>query len=237
MTPFEKVFFLVMGVLALLYGCLTLYYHVRGFLERRTFWRWNEAFMVLGSLYPIGVGLKFMFFGPLFLRWHMTDFGFPLFISYYYLFERYWRGYKKKYWTDESVTDGQEYLKYIKFRRVSLAIALGLSYAYEIFTEGLYRFFGQFTRKTDKPFMVGRFDPIDMLMYTAGAACGFVLLWVMRRRLVTTISRVQQRQEEVRQAELERAALEREKSRLEQKSKPPQPGLRRKPSKGGRRRR
>lgn len=168
--PGTKVAF-VYGLVAIAIGAAFLLPNMVRVFRSRFGARLNALYMMGVSLYPLGVGCKFAILGPEFLRFHLSDIGFPLAIGFVILLFRT-NGLK-------SEPSYEHALVVVRYRRTSLLIALTLSYLFEISLGALYT-----THRDVKVQMTGNFDPLDMVMYTVGAGFGLVLLEFWRRKIV-----------------------------------------------------
>ena len=141
-----------------------------------------QAFYMMGaSLYPVGVGCKFAILGPEFMRFHLSDIGFPLMLGYSLFLHRK-RGVTKVVGSKKFYSLG-ETLVVLRHRKNSLLIALGLSYAYETIVGLMY-----WSRKDLSVQLIGTFDPLDMVMYTVGAMLGLGLLAFWRREVLFAVA-------------------------------------------------
>ncbi|HKX24594.1 MAG TPA: hypothetical protein VJM46_05115 [Candidatus Saccharimonadales bacterium] len=143
--------------------------------------RINHLTWVLLALYPMGVGFKSAVIGPEFLRFHLSDIGFPVFVGFT-LYHHFRSGFEKN--NDRLGKDLlADTAQALRHRRVTLVIGLLLSYGYEVFTGLLYS-----PRPDLEPWLVGAFDWWDIANYTLGAALCYTLLrmWGQRVSVVQT---------------------------------------------------
>jgi hypothetical protein len=167
---------------------------------------------VLLALYPIGVGFKAAVIGPEFLRFHLSDIGFPVAIGHM-LYGRFRSGFEKN--NDELGKDLlADTAQALRHRRGTLIVALLLSYAYEGFTELLYSL-----RPDLDAWLVGKFDWWDIANYTLGAALCYLLLTIWGRK--------------VTEAQASEQALAAERRKLQARG--PRPGQRAQPRRRSRR--
>jgi hypothetical protein len=131
--------------------------------------RIDHLTMVLLALYPMGVGFKASVTGPEFLRWHLSDIGFPVFVGFV-LYQHFRSGFEK-----DNPDIGKDMLadtaQRLRHRKALLVIGLVVSYTYETFTGMLYRL-----KPNMKAELVGKFDWWDIVNYTFGAALCYSLL-------------------------------------------------------------
>ncbi len=167
--------------------------------------RIDRLTMVLLALYPMGVGFKASVTGPEFLRWHLSDIGFPVFVGFV-LYQHFRSGFEKN-----NPDLGKDVLadtaQALRHRKALLVIGLLISYAYETFTGMLYRL-----RPDMKAELVGKFDWWDIVNYTLGAALcyGLLVIWQI------AVSRVR----EQRAAEEAATAAERREQQRGQRQQP-----------------
>lgn len=161
--------------------------------------RIDHLTMVLLTLYPIGVGFKATLIGPEFLRFHLSDIGFPVFVGFM-LYHHFRSGFEKNnpdLGKDQLADMAQE----LRQRKMASIIGLGVSYAYECFAGLLYRL-----RPDMEVQLVGDFDWWDIVNYTLGAVLCYMLLVVW--------------QIAVRNAQQAAAHVQRRKSRPGQRQQP-----------------
>lgn len=177
--------------------------------------RINRLTWTLLALYPMGVGFKSAAIGPEFLRFHLSDIGFPVFVGYT-MYHHFRLGFEKNnpQLGHDALADMAQKLRH---RKVALAVGLIVSYGYEVFTGFLYGL-----RPDMEPWLVGDFDWWDIVNYTLGAALCYLLLRFWAQKLAAA---------QVEQAALEAAAdEERRRQRRQQRRQPRRRGRR-----GGRR--
>jgi hypothetical protein len=138
----------------------------------------QALYMIGASLYPLGVGCKFAILGSQFMRFHLSDIGFPLMLGYSIFMHR-------QHSVDDDKTSEEFYsleatLVVLRRRSTSLLIALGLSYAYETVVGLMYS-----SRDDMAVQMIGNFDLLDMVMYTVGTCLGLALLAFWRRKVLS----------------------------------------------------
>jgi|GEM_PF-5265477 len=164
-SPFLRIPAGIFMVVGLVFFARRVYEAVRDFPGIRMY----TYLDMISLLYMIGLGCKFAAIGPEFFRYHLTDIGFPVAIGLL-LFSLYERGliYSEHF----VALDGpNQVLLLTRLKRTFILIALGLSYAYEIGVELMYR-----ARPEATPSLVGRFDWQDMIMYTIGAGLGLGII-------------------------------------------------------------
>jgi hypothetical protein len=133
--------------------------------------RMHNLSMMLLALYPLGVGCKISLTGPEFVRYHLSDIGFPVFLGYVF-YGHFRAGYEKRNNAQlDALPVHEDMAIALRHRRGTLIVALVASYLYEIGTGLLYR-----THPAVKVQLVGSFDWWDVAYYTLGAACGYLLL-------------------------------------------------------------
>lgn len=145
--------------------------------RRYRFDRLTYGYFALMATYPIGLGFKLIGIGPDFVRFHLADIGFPLFagwITTQFMEMGYMRSAKKY---GESADSGHLLQTRVSLMKFGLIAGLLFSYAYESGIGYLY------SRTDVQAQYVGRFDIIDMVMYTLGAGAGFVMLRLQSRML------------------------------------------------------
>jgi hypothetical protein len=131
--------------------------------------RIDHLTMVLLSLYPMGVGFKAAVIGPEFLRFHLSDIGFSVFVGFV-LYSHFRSGFEKNNpnFGRDGLADTAQALRH---RKVTLVIGLIVSYVYESLTGLLYSL-----RPDMEVKLVGKFDWWDIVDYTLGAALCYLLL-------------------------------------------------------------
>lgn len=163
-------YFHIVGTIFLAGGILVALHALGDIISKRRGSKvhtYKSLIRLIESMYSVGLGAKMLIVGPAFIRWHLTDFGFTVAIAAL-LYVAAARGAKI-----DSEYERKNYrlaviLEY-DLHRVTLVLALLLSYGYEVTVWFIYRQHP----KTEVQF-VGNFDWIDMLMYTLGAIAAFV---------------------------------------------------------------
>ena len=143
--------------------------------RRYRFDRLKYAYFALMATYPIGLGFKITSLGPDFVRFHLGDIGFPLFaglITTQFATAGYMRGVKKY---GEPADVSERVRARVSLMKFGLTFGLILSYGYEAGVGYLY------SRTDVQAQYVGRFDFIDIAMYTLGAVGGFTILHLQSR--------------------------------------------------------
>ena len=168
-----QTFSLIGGWAAFLIALGLTVYLVRSFLDptgTKSF-KWETAALVVTVLYPLGFWLKLTVLGPAFLRWHLGDVGFPAFIGMWMLsYHAQHFGFKEHAYTQFNAAR-QDY-RWLDMKRRCVVIAVGLSYAYELFIGWVFRTFPE-ARDAGH---VGDFDWIDVAAYTIGGAVAYLCL-------------------------------------------------------------
>ncbi len=137
---------------------------------------------ILMMLYPLGNALKFGLVGPVWLRWHLGDIGFPVAIAYVA-----WKLLVSKHMPIDAKLKSEQWRQAIRRANawiVVLVVAIGVSFAYEIMTG----FIVGILKRNDptRPLNIGEFDWVDIACYTAGGllAIGILVLWRRRARRI-----------------------------------------------------
>lgn len=134
----------------------------------------------LATLYPMGVGFKLLVLGPQFLRFHLSDFGFPISLGVALGLHAAIR-YTSPAARGDYVALTERLVAQLSVKRYMLIVALVLSYGYELFEGYFYAGPGKGT----EVHLVGSFDWMDMLMYTLGFGVAYLLLCVASQRAHT----------------------------------------------------
>lgn len=125
--------------------------------------RWADARILVVALYPLGTGIKYLLIAPDFVRWHLSDVGFPAFVA----FLVYLRVYLPKLYREyPEMKEDAGWRTYVAYQLNALKVTAVVCVAWELFSEVLFRL-------NDAPSSpVGRFDPIDLAAYALGlVAC------------------------------------------------------------------
>lgn len=146
--------------------------------------RVDQLMEVIASLYPIGLGFKFLMVGPDFLRFHLTDIGFPVSVGLLLFVKYSWGLRKSPYYQSLDVVTEQRLLQ--RIRRNFMVLGLLLSYGYETAIGIFYQLHPDKT-----PILIGNFDWDDMLMYSLGGLAGFSLLYWRHKLLERDITAYQ----------------------------------------------
>lgn len=140
------------------WALVSIYKILRGKYESRGFW----IASLVASMYVVGNGFKMLILGPQFLRWHLSDFGFPAFIGFMLSVH----GRVLKHSRSEQITVAMHKLRVAKNVFRTTCIAIGLAVCYEVFVGILFRSAGD--RVDTKQLFVGNFDWLDILAYCVG---------------------------------------------------------------------
>lgn len=157
-----------------------LYAALRNF--RRAWFRMIRNLHLAGaSLCAIGGGLKFLELGPEWVRFHISDLGFPFAVAYLVCARR-----EGSFWVDAKsrVDSAKATLEVGRWWRLGMVLALGLSITYEI-VSGLV--VAELRSRGIGPVAgVGGFDVVDIVCSTVGAALGYLLwtLWIRDSRVL-----------------------------------------------------
>lgn len=195
-------YWLVMGYVLLAAGSAMLVTNAYRAVVSPFGHRIDHLTMVLMALYPLGVGFKASAIGPEFLRFHLSDVGFSVFVGFV-LYHHFGSRFTKH--PDFGKDKLADTAKVLRNRKVTLVIGLIISYAYEGFTGLLYQL-----NPDMKVELVGDFDWWDIVNYTFGAAVCYMLLTVWQLA--------------VHRARARQAATEAE--RRKERSQGPRPGQR-----------
>jgi hypothetical protein len=180
-NPFFRIFGAVLLVVGLGFMSVSLYKAWKHRGGRRI----DQLMEAIASLYPIGLGFKFLMVGPEFFRFHLTDIGFPVSVGLL-LFTKYsWSLAKNPYYQSLDLVDEQRLLQ--RVRRNFMVLGLLLSYGYETAIGLFYQ-----THPDKTPMLIGNFDWGDMLMYTLGALAGFSLLFWRHKLLERDVTAYQE---------------------------------------------
>ncbi|SRR6266550_350021 len=165
-----------------------------------TFQRLYPAYWLVALTYAVGVGLKITGIGPDFVRFHLSDVGFPLLLGGA-LADRAIRLYKRNRPSGlpERVTP-----MLLRLRMLSVVFALVLSVGYEVLgPQVLYA-----SHPGAKAMLVGRFDWLDITAYCLGVVLGVAILqwqYVLVQRHIAHLGVLRQQLSEAeRQAVLAR---------------------------------
>lgn len=142
-------------------------------LNRRatTIEKWNAAIYLLVGMYAAGQWFKVAIVGPSFIRWHLSDLGFPVAIAVVIL-PPLWQlvGVAKSnraLAAEYTPTQANYYRS--KLRRRAMPVAVALSYVWELLEGYAY----SQNPKEMATSAAGNFDWIDMAAYTLGGGLGF----------------------------------------------------------------
>lgn len=155
--------------------------------------RLRVLFLLLLCLYPLGNGFKFLIIGPDFIRFHLSDVGFPVFLAWTMssrLDIRLRQSHNSSYSSAEITLTRALMTRY-------LPIALLLSYGYEIFVRFAHA--NSDGRLADSP--IGSFDWWDILAYTVGFGLAFVITYMRRAAALTMNAEYQEYLERLREYE------------------------------------
>lgn len=188
----------VAGALIALYGIWLVVAEVRAIISAKKIGPLNISSLI-AALYLFGLASKAAMVGPAWMRWHLSDIGFPVFIGYHVLFLRWWDGFKKNpvYTTMSSFELDQ---KYVELRKKMLLIAFGLSVLYELVVGFLYSLRPEVT-----PTMVGNLDWVDILCYTIGTGVALLDIGWAEKTLEVRKNLIEQAARERATAELNAA--------------------------------
>lgn len=181
--------------------------------------RLDMVFSTLAMMYVVGCGLKFGVIGPRIVRFHLSDFGFPLMVSEplaAIAIRSYRRAMPRDPWEIEAP-------RVVILQQLAVGMGLVVSYLYEVLTGRLYAMSGERTAT-----IVGKFDWHDILTYTIGAICGLIVLELRRR---ATKARAAEIVEQKRQAAEAQRTADRAERRHRRTTSRPLPRRRRR---GGR---
>lgn len=165
------------------------------------------ALQLVRMAYPLGFACKVTIIGPEFVRWHLTDLGFTAAVGYmlYLKFE------DRTPWSPSDKVSQLRFvtLSNLRMRTTMLAVAWVLSVLYELFTMWVY------SRKPGaKPFLIGNFDWMDVLMYTVGALVSLVLVHFWRRDIIAALDVMETKEaEDAEQVKRDARALRAEQRR------------------------
>ncbi len=185
-------YWLIAGCVMLVGGLLMLAYSgFKAVTAKRYSDRMESLLLVLMALYPIGVGFKSAVIGPEFVRFHLSDIGFPVFIGYT-LYHHFRSGFTKNNPDigKDALADTAQALRH---RKGTLAVALVLSYLYEVSTGWLYSL-----RPDLEPWLVGTFDWWDIVNYTLGATLAYTVMQLWSRKVAESRANVAELEAELR---------------------------------------
>lgn len=169
-------FMIVAGFIGVTAGVCMLVWQINKARKQKSIaWRWVTVAMMIAALYPIGLGMKITTLGPSFLRWHLSDIGFPVFLGLVILFHTFWGAYLRGDSEYGPIPRAERIGLYAKYRQRMLLVTLALSYIYECGVGLIYAFTGR------APFQIGNFDWLDMLFYTLGAGAAYFCHVPLRR--------------------------------------------------------
>ncbi len=149
--------------------------------------------MVIMGLYPLGVGCKMALLGPEFMRFYLSDIGFPVFLGYA-LFSFATRN-REEPGTQNAVVFLEDFLGVLRTRRAWLVAAICLSVLFELLMGLLFHLRPDLKELRT----VGDFDWWDVVAYCTGGGAGYVMLVVWSRWVRGAIGYQRQVQESVQQ--------------------------------------
>lgn len=169
-------FFFYLGIFAVAAGSFMMAGKIRhvykAFVIFKSFkYAYEDITGLLATLYPIGVGLKLLPLGPDFLRFHLSDIGAPLAIAEIIMIllawvtKQEWRYTRADAWY-------QSRLWYARMHIRAVAVGWAVVCIYEVGVGLLY----DIRAPGVKAVIIGKFDWVDIVMYTLGALCGLYLL-------------------------------------------------------------
>lgn len=152
---------------------------------RRSRYIWLEnIFWVTLWLYGVGAGLKFAGLGPDWVRWHMSDIGFPLFAAMVFS----GKVAAQFHWDQSSMSSLECAERAVRFGGVwRRGVVMGLiaSFAYEVLAGTTIYVLKKRDPDSKEELGVGGFDLWDIAHYSLGALIGWTLwnMWLNRAKL------------------------------------------------------
>lgn len=147
---------------------------------------YERSLFLLATSYPIGVACKVLTLGPEFFRYYLADLGFPIAVSVFLLIPLELGLSQRNF----QFINGSHRIRIemlFSARRFALAIALLLSYSYELTIGVLYNLNPDVQGQ-----VIGNFDWLDMLMYTIGAALALFCLTRRHANMLPVITQYEQ---------------------------------------------
>lgn len=210
----------VYGVVIVLFG-----YIIRNMaMSSSRYQRLQHVVMLIEACYGAGVLMKFTEVGPAFIRYHLSDVGFPAMVSralFWALMFAYRNVYARKHASRVPESGVAGMAATVLPRQASVVLAVLVSCAYEVFVGWLYDRSGLEVK------LVGDFDWIDIAAYAIGGAALLVSYREMSKIAVQALEQYR--------AQLEAEQLARQRRRAQLKSDRKKTKSSRKTRPGGRR--
>lgn len=132
--------------------------------------RFKRVVDSLGYIYTVGVVVKFMLLGPAFIRWHVSDFGFPIVLAL--LFARVALFVNRYEYKGKDNTTARKSVTEACYLIMLAPLAVLASIGYELLVSY------SLNQGTQNLQHVGYFDWVDVACYVAGGA----LIWCVAYR-------------------------------------------------------
>ena len=184
---------LVLASLGLLWS---MFHVIRSIIRRNPYEATDHSIVALSIVYAVGVMAKFAAIGPEFLRFYVSDIGFPVMLMMIWTIGADPRTRTRQHFANASYLDQLLLLKgYKKYQGGVLVAALCLSYLYEVVMGMAVSVLAESGAQNPG---VGGFDWGDIAAYTVGAAVAALLLRTYSRALDFRIEREMRRMESAR---------------------------------------